>query len=98
MKAADHQKEFVDSNLESLVKACAFCDTVITFAIYKDDLMVGLMMLIFNEAYNNYFLWQLMIDQPYQGKGYGKQALQLVIEWLDESTEYKEVDLILNLT
>ena len=30
----------------------------------------------------SYLIWRLMIDKKYQGKGYGKQALQLALDYI----------------
>lgn len=82
LRVAEDQKNFVSSNLESLAKAYIYRECVETFAIYKDDLMVGFMMLTLNKINRNYFLWQFMMDEKYQGKGYGRQALNLLVEQL----------------
>lgn len=31
---------------------------------------------------NSYFIWRFMIDKRYQGKGYGRQALQLALDFI----------------
>lgn len=31
---------------------------------------------------NSYFIWRFMIDRRYQGKGYGRQALQLALDFI----------------
>lgn len=60
-------------------------------AIYYDSTPVGFIMLgdpicgetghdaIFN---GRYYLWRLMIDHRYQKKGYGKKALDLLVEYV----------------
>ena len=30
----------------------------------------------------SYLIWRLMIDKKYQGKGYGKEALQLALDYV----------------
>ena len=67
------------------------------FGIYSDDKPVGFLMVGFNEAVmydaygdikapeslkNNYSIWRLMIDKRYQGRGYGKQAIRLALEFI----------------
>ena len=37
-------------------------------------------MLYVNEDKSEYYLWRFMIDKYHQGKGYGRQALQLIID------------------
>lgn len=91
LKVAAEQLDFVSPNDISLAKAYAFYDSVVPLAIYKDDSMVGFIMLRFNKEYDNYFIWQFMIDVRYQSKGYGKQALRLVIEWMREDKRCNQI-------
>ncbi len=59
------------------------------FAIYNDDVMVGFILLssLKKEQENDveediYDIWRFMVDQKYQGKGYGRQALLKAIEFI----------------
>ena len=66
------------------------------FAIYHDKRPVGFLMIGFNEAAlyeldeeeapsalkNNYSLWRLMIDKRYQGRGYGREAIRLALDFV----------------
>lgn len=79
LRVAENQKDFVSSNLESLAKAYIYRECVETFAVYNDNIMVGFMMLRLNELNRNYFLWQFMIDEQYQGKGGWKASFKLSI-------------------
>lgn len=36
-------------------------------------------------AKGNYNLWRLMIDKSYQGKGYGKDAVRLALDYIKTS-------------
>lgn len=91
LKVAENQSHFVSSNLHSLAKAYVFYDTVTPFAIYNDELMIGFILLRFNEEYKNYFIWQFMIDEKYQSKGYGKEALKLSVEWMKNQGRCREI-------
>lgn len=91
LKVSESQSDFVSSNIHSLTKAYVFYDIVTPFAIYNDDIMVGFILLRFNEEYNNYFIWQFMIEEKYQSKGYGKQALKLSIEWMKNQGRCREI-------
>jgi diamine N-acetyltransferase len=57
-------------------------------AIYVDDEPIGLIMMHYGSDYEDgidcpgAFLWRLMIAGPYQGKGYGKEAMLFLIEHL----------------
>ena len=33
-------------------------------------------------AKNNYFLWRIMIDKRYQGRGYGREAVKLALDFI----------------
>ncbi len=49
-------------------------------AIYADETPVGFVMLYDDADNKEYFLWRLMIASNEQGKGYGKQAVELLID------------------
>lgn len=91
LKVAKEQKDFVSPNVLSLAKAYVFYDSARPFAIYDDSLMVGFIMLRFNVEYNNYFIWQFMIDESYQSKGYGSKALGLAIDWVKKDNRSREI-------
>ena len=42
--------------------------------------------------FDNYGIWRLMIDKRYQGKGYGRKAMELALEfictWLSGKSKY----------
>jgi RimJ/RimL family protein N-acetyltransferase len=42
--------------------------------------MIGFTFYGIDEDDHDYWIYLMMIDQKYQGKGYGKQAIKLVIE------------------
>jgi diamine N-acetyltransferase len=51
-------------------------------AIYADETPVGFIMLYDNPDEPSYFLWRLMIAGPQQGKGYGKAAVEQLIDYV----------------
>ena len=57
-------------------------------AVYAGDHLVGFVMLSDDVAPGDpvhpwrYFLWRLMIDARYQGRGYGRAAVELVVAYL----------------
>ena len=59
------------------------------FAIYADDTLVGFCMFVFDpeeeDPDDRYWLWRFMIDQRYQGKGYGQAALQEIIRYFKDN-------------
>jgi diamine N-acetyltransferase len=77
LEVADSQKSYVAPNAVSVAQA-HYTDTAWFKGIYADGIPVGFVMLDDNPETSTYFLWRLMIDQRYQGMGYGKAALTLV--------------------
>lgn len=86
LKVGKSQTDFVGSNATSLAKAYVFKELVTPLAIYEEDIMIGFLLLRHTQNPENCFLWEFMIDEQHQSKGYGKQALHLLIEWVKANT------------
>ena len=57
--------------------------TWIPYAFYADAIMVGFAELAYESGSDeNYWLFHFFIDSKYQGQGYGKQALQTLIQFI----------------
>ena len=80
LKVGPDQEQFVASNAVSIAQAHFEPDAAWFRAVYADETPVGFLMLEDDPAKEEYFLWRLMIDSRYQGHGYGKRALELLIE------------------
>ena len=91
LKVNDDQKRFVTSTAESLAQAYVYPKTAFPFAVYSDDTIVGFIMMGYYEEKKYYTLWKLMIDRQYQGRGYGKAALELGVVFLKERFRVKEI-------
>ena len=83
------QAEYVAGVAESLIEAAETPDACPWYrAVYADDRPVGFVMIsdgitVVNPDYlGPYFLWRLLIDQRYQGRGCGSAALGLVVEYV----------------
>ena len=61
------------------------------FEILADEIPVGLVYYADLPELNVYNLCQFFIDKRYQGKGYGKAALLLVLDKMREEGRYKRV-------
>jgi len=84
LDVAEHQRDFVSSNLVSLAEAQFYPGTVCR-AVYADGGMVGFVMYGPDAEYapneqGAYAFVRLMIDRNHQGKGYGRAAIAAVIE------------------
>lgn len=93
LKVAEPQKDFVAANLMSLAGAYVCVTTGGTaqpFGVYAGKRLVGFVMIGYGTndemdlpvAVDNYCLWRLMIDERYQGKGYGRAAVQAALDWM----------------
>ncbi len=71
------QNDFVAPNAVSLAEAYLTTD-VITRGIFVGDEPVGFVMLSIRR--HRYYLWRFMIDHRHQGRGYGRRAMELVID------------------
>ncbi|MDZ5473013.1 GNAT family N-acetyltransferase [Bacillus sp. 31A1R] len=52
----------------------------VTKAIYDNETLVGFTMYGYSEELKGYEVGRIMIDFKFQGKGYGKQSLELVLK------------------
>ena len=91
LKVSEKQRDFVATNVYSLAQAWTFYETAFPFAIYEDHSLVGFIMLGYYERQSHYNIWRFMIDERYQGKGYGKVALLLGIRYLVETHGAREI-------
>ncbi len=87
----EDQERFVSPNSESLAQAYVYSETAWPFAIYDDEIMVGFIMMGYYEAKQYYTLWKFMIDQRYQNKRYGRQALELGLEFIKEKFHPQDI-------
>lgn len=84
LKVREDQNRFVISNAESLAKAYVYSKTAYPFAVYDDETLVGFIMMGYYELKDYYTLWEFMIDYRYQNKGYGRQALNLGLDFVKD--------------
>jgi diamine N-acetyltransferase len=79
LHVSKEQEQFVAPNAFSIAQAY-FSREAWFRAIYADETPVGFVMLKQVPEMGSYYLWRFMIDEGYQKMGYGRRALQLVIE------------------
>jgi diamine N-acetyltransferase len=80
LKVSEGQERFVASNANSLAEAYVQPAVAWPRAIYADETPVGFLMLEDNPQEKSYFLWRLMIDGRYQGFGFGRRTMELLLE------------------
>jgi diamine N-acetyltransferase len=79
LSVAPDQRHFVATNAESMAEAY-FSSEAWFRAVYAGETPVGFVMLSDDPAKPEYFLWRFMISAEHQGKGYGRRALELLVE------------------
>ena len=82
LKLRKDQEEFVSHPIRSLAQAYVYRNQCQPFGIYQDEEMVGYVMVIYDYDVPEYDIWHMMIDRAQQGKGYGKEALKRVLEYI----------------
>ncbi len=78
LKVDPSQKKFVAINMYSLAEA-KVDEVSIPLAIYTENEMVGFVMYDYAPKENKAYISRLMTDAKYQGKGYGRWAMEEVI-------------------
>ncbi len=91
LKVNKSQIGFVSTTAESLAQAYVYAETAFPFAVCDDQDVIGFIMLGYYKEKDYYTLWKLLIDQKYQGRGYGTAALKLGITFLKERFQVNEV-------
>ena len=95
LRVSESQKEFVAANDVSIIEAYTTVTAngfAFPFGIYDDKTPVGFMMIGYDSAdywedapdiaRGNYSLWRLMIDENYQKKGFGREAVGLGLDFI----------------
>ena len=91
----ENQKNFVANNDISIIEAYTAITAngyAFPFGIYENETPVGFLMIGFDIddywddapsiAKGNYNLWRLMIDKAYQRRGFGREAVQLALDFI----------------
>ena len=91
LKVASEQMQYIASNLDSWETAKENEKVARPFAICCDGKIVGFSMFAFDEDYEDpndrYWLWRFMIDERFQGKGYGTEALKVIIQYFKDHAQ-----------
>ena len=82
LELAPGQERFVSHPIRSLAQAYVYRDQCQPFGIYAEGKMVGYVMVIYDYDVPEYDIWHMMIDRSVQGRGYGGDALDRVIDYI----------------
>jgi diamine N-acetyltransferase len=85
LRVSPAQEQFVSSVADSLLEAAEEPDgRAIFWAVYADDMPVGFVMIsdeVGSPGYIPHYLWKLLVDERYQGQGFGTAVLDLIVEY-----------------
>ena len=81
LEVSPDQHDFIEANIWSIAES-RFYEELTALAIYDGRVMVGFLMWGFSPEDGRPWLYRFMIDQQYQGKGYGAAALRILISQL----------------
>ena len=95
LSVADTQKNYVAPAIGILARGYVYRDcNVRIYVIENDETIIGAALVReFSDEPLGYDLQQFMIDQQYQGKGYGSEALGLILNELRREGHYDHVEL-----
>ncbi|MCR8644456.1 GNAT family N-acetyltransferase [Paenibacillus sp. N1-5-1-14] len=93
LEVKPEQVNFVASNMFSIAQV-QFLENFEAKAIYDAETLVGFTMFGKDEDDGNYWIHRLMIDEAFQGMGYGKKAIELIMEEVRQKDDRTDVLLI----
>ena len=85
--------KFVSPVVRSLADAWYYREEGITYpkAIYAKEDLVGFIMYDLDPEEQQVFIWRFLIDQAFQGRGYGRQTIEAVVEMAKQQTQMTKV-------
>lgn len=94
MTPAQKEAKWLSDNVFSLAQCWLYRENndCFTHAIYWQDEVVGFVLMEIEADSQVLLIWRLMIGQQFQGKGYGRQAVQAIIN--DAAIMYPERRLV----
>ncbi len=95
LSVKEEQKGYVAPTIGILARGYVYRDcNVKIYAFENDGIIVGTALVReFADEPQGYDLQQFMVDEKYQRKGYGSQALQLILNELRTENHYDHVEL-----
>ena len=89
LKVTPEQEKFVADNAVSIAQAYFYPEIAWFRAIYADETPVGFVMLESDRVNSSYSLWRLTIDARFQRQGFGRRAIELILEYVKILPEAK---------
>ncbi len=98
LSVEEHQKKFLDSAVGIIARGYAYrsCNAKV-IGIANDEQIIGVSLVKdLDEEPACYDLQQFMIDKQYQNKGYGTEAMRLILTQLHKEGKYACVEVCVN--
>ena len=94
LKVSRDQEHYVANTATILARAYAYRrDGSQAFLICNNGTPVGMVLYYENADWGNYIFSELLIDERFQGKGYGKTATRLILDRMKKECKYNKVAL-----
>ncbi|OEC02058.1 spermidine acetyltransferase [Lysinibacillus sphaericus] len=91
LEVSPEQKKFMESNAISIAQS-KFEPTLKPYAIYYNEKVVGFLMYnSVQEELDGYWIYRIMIDKTFQGKGIGKAATTLMLSEMAKLPNAKKI-------
>lgn len=90
LEVNDSQSKFVAPNVRSLAECYLYRknEDVFPYAVQDGETLVGFLLLDLDSDEKEMMIWRMMIDKQHQGKSYGRQTVQKVIEMAKKDPQY----------
>lgn len=82
LKLAPGQEHFVSHPIRSLAQAYVYREQCQPFGIYDGEIIVGYVMVVYDYDVPEYDIWHMMIDESNQRRGYGRVALDRILDYI----------------
>lgn len=91
LEVSTEQAEYIESNAISIAQS-KFEPSLKPYAIYVEEKVVGFLMYnSVQEEIDGYWVYRIMVDKKFQGKGIGKAASKLMITEMAKLLNAKKV-------
>ena len=97
LNVSEYQRQFVAPNAISIAEAYFDRDVAWFRAICAGDTPVGFVMVYDDPKKPEYNIWRFMMDERYQGMGFGRKAMELVLEYVRGRPNAKDIRLSYHL-
>jgi len=99
LKVSPEQEDYVASSVHIIARAYAKRNrNAQALAIANDNTIIGVLMYMeLHEEPACYTIEQFLIDSRFQNKGFGKQALKQVIDFLSNERKYEAIEVCVKM-